>query len=158
MPVLPLVASSRLRPASSPFSSAAATIADAARSFTDPPGLTHSAFPNSEIPGRSAVSRSRRNRGVLPTRSRMPVPSVLDAELSSVCSSVCIILTQIQRFKAPTVIAALGTMCDIKGERNDQCIVHWKIEAIARQPQAMRTKLHFLSFEEILSALRTLEF
>jgi hypothetical protein len=49
-------------------------------------------------------------------------------------------------------------MCDIKGERNDQCIVHWKIEAISRQPQAMRTKLHFLSFEEILSALRTLEF
>ena len=39
MPVLPLVASSKCLPASKPWASAAATIADAARSLTDPPGF-----------------------------------------------------------------------------------------------------------------------
>src|SRR6266496_5862770 len=48
----------------------------AARSFTDPPGLYHSALPKSATPGRSAVSASRRKSGVLPMRSTRLWPRV----------------------------------------------------------------------------------
>src|SRR5215470_15978738 len=76
MPVLPLVASRRDWPLPSlPCFSAAATIDEAALSFTDPPGFVHSAFPRIWIPGRWDISRSRRNKGVLPIRSRSVEPS-----------------------------------------------------------------------------------
>ena len=77
MPVLPLVASSRILPGPSwPRRRASATMLAAARSLTDPPGLYHSALPRSATPGRSAVSASRRSSGVLPMRSIRLWPSV----------------------------------------------------------------------------------
>src|SRR5271163_1438253 len=79
MPVLPLVASSRPLPSpSSPRARASATIADAARSFTDPPGFAHSALPRIWTPSRPAPSPSSRSSGVWPTRSRIVVPSPTD--------------------------------------------------------------------------------
>src|SRR5271155_5741844 len=39
-----------------------------------------------------------------------------------------------------------------------QCSVSQKTGAIHRQSQAMRTKVHFLNFDEVLAALRTLTF
>ena len=69
MPVLPLVASSRILPALNfALRRPSETMLNAARSFTDPPGLYHSALPNSVTPGRFAVSRSKRRMGVLPMR------------------------------------------------------------------------------------------
>src|SRR5260370_24500925 len=50
---------------------------EAARSFTDPPGLNHSALAKSSMPGRSRVNRSRRNSGVLPMSSRLRPPREL---------------------------------------------------------------------------------
>jgi hypothetical protein len=48
MPVLPLVESSRIFPGPSfPARQASLTMLAAARSFTDPPGLYHSALPSS---------------------------------------------------------------------------------------------------------------
>src|ERR1700688_2543277 len=77
MPVLPLVASSRVWPERNrPLRRASATMLAAARSLTDPPGLYHSALPSSATPGRSAVTASRRNSGVLPIRSIRLWPSV----------------------------------------------------------------------------------
>src|SRR5262245_49673821 len=56
---------------------------EAARSFTEPPGSYHSALPRISTSGRSLDTRSRRSRGVLPTRSMAFRPSfgtvVLDA-------------------------------------------------------------------------------
>src|ERR1051326_3985192 len=76
--VLPLVESSRLRPArSAPLSIASRTMAAAARSFTDPPGLCHSALARIWIPANSALARSRRNNGVLPMRSSSDMPAAL---------------------------------------------------------------------------------
>src|ERR1700678_2893705 len=67
MPVLPLVASSSVLPAwNRPLRRPWVTIFPAARSLTEPPGLYHSALPKSATPGRSAVTASRRNHGVLP--------------------------------------------------------------------------------------------
>src|SRR5256885_16448571 len=77
MPVLPLVESSRLFPGRNcPLLRASATMLEAARSFTEPPGLYHSALPNSATPGRSAVKASKRNSGVLPMRSTRLWPRV----------------------------------------------------------------------------------
>jgi len=45
MPVLPLVASTTLRPCSRPCASAASNIDSAARSLTDPPRLLPSSLP-----------------------------------------------------------------------------------------------------------------
>src|ERR1700746_689158 len=75
MPVFPLVESSRILPGPNfPLARASATMFDAARSFTDPPGLSHSALPRSWILGRSRAMRSSRNSGVLPMRSRLRWP------------------------------------------------------------------------------------
>src|SRR5258707_15461641 len=69
MPVLPEVASSRdlsLEPGVSwPWRMASATMADAARSFTLPPGLVHSALPGIWAAG-FWVRPSIGNRGGLP--------------------------------------------------------------------------------------------
>src|ERR1022692_1447308 len=62
----------------------------AARSLTDPPGLYHSALPRSATPGRSAVSTSRRSRGVLPIRSIRLWPRVSPSpDATSRGSSCC---------------------------------------------------------------------
>jgi hypothetical protein len=59
MPVFPLVASSKVLPGPSrPSAMAARTMAIAARSFTLPPGLCHSALPSSVIPGSERTTRS----------------------------------------------------------------------------------------------------
>src|SRR5580658_4780642 len=77
MPVLPLVASSRIWPGPScPRRRASATMLAAARSLTDPPGLYHSALPKRAMPGRSRVSASRRRSGVFPIRSMRLWPRV----------------------------------------------------------------------------------
>src|SRR5690242_12503660 len=79
MPVLPLVASRRLWVGERrPRLRASVTMAEAARSFTEPPGLVHSALPRIWIPEadgpRWSRRPSRRRRGVLPMRSRMVEP------------------------------------------------------------------------------------
>src|SRR5215469_4085174 len=71
MPVLPLVESRRIFPGFSlPECRASRMMLAAARSFTDPPGLHHSALPRSSTPGRARLTRSRRSSGVFPTRSK----------------------------------------------------------------------------------------
>ena len=53
MPVLPLVASSRILPGLNfPLRRPSATMLAAARSFTEPPGLCHSALPKSVTLGK----------------------------------------------------------------------------------------------------------
>src|SRR5271157_4019415 len=47
----------------------------AGRSFTEPPGLAHSAFASTSTPAKSRVSRSNRNSGVLPIRCRVLCPN-----------------------------------------------------------------------------------
>src|SRR5579863_9251382 len=75
MPVLPLVSSSRVLPGvSRPRARASRTILAAARSFTLPPGLVHSALASRVMPGRSRTGRSRRMRGVFPMRSGREEP------------------------------------------------------------------------------------
>jgi hypothetical protein len=78
MPVLPLVASTIvLSFVSSPRRSPSRIIDSAARSFTLPPGLYHSAFAYTCTPGRSpVVSRLKLRSGVFPTRSNTDRPNV----------------------------------------------------------------------------------
>src|ERR1700676_338602 len=47
----------------------------AARSFTDPPGLHHSALPQNSMLGNSPPARSSRSNGVLPICSRSDAPA-----------------------------------------------------------------------------------
>src|SRR5260370_2401036 len=86
MPVLPLVESSRICPGVSlPARRASATIRAAARSLTDPPGLYHSALPQSSRLGlrwRSRGSASSGNRGVLPIPASRASPLALDVALA----------------------------------------------------------------------------
>ena len=53
---------------------ASATMLEAARSFTDPPGLPHSAFASTCTSSSSAVTREKRKSGVLPIRCVRLVP------------------------------------------------------------------------------------
>src|SRR5262245_50324757 len=72
MPVLPAVPSTMTPPGcSSPRASASRTMNNAARSFTDPPGLRNSHFPRISQPV-SADALRRRTNGVLPMRSMNP--------------------------------------------------------------------------------------
>ena len=76
IPVFPLVASSKVLPGPSlPSAIAARIMAIAARSFTLPPGLCHSALASNVIPGSSRTTRSRRSSGVLPIRLSSREPS-----------------------------------------------------------------------------------
>src|SRR5580658_6028054 len=78
MPVLPLVESSRILPdVNLPLARACATMLAAARSLTEPPGLSHSALPRISTPGKSAPMRTNRSSGVLPMRSTVCVPREL---------------------------------------------------------------------------------
>src|ERR1700733_12489735 len=75
MPVLPLVESSRILPdVNLPLARACATMLAAARSLTEPPGLSHSALPRISTPGRSLAMRTRRSSGVFPMRSTVCWP------------------------------------------------------------------------------------
>src|ERR1700685_125329 len=77
MPVLPLVESSRILPdVNLPLARACSTMLAAARSLTEPPGLSHSALPRISTPGRSLAMRARRSNGVLPMRSTVCWPKV----------------------------------------------------------------------------------
>src|SRR5882724_5986506 len=89
MPVLPLVASRMTLPAVSwPDNSAARIMRYAARSFTEPPGLNHSALAKMRTWGNSWPIRSRGMSGVLPiVRSSASVSS----EGSRDCSSIVVI-------------------------------------------------------------------
>src|SRR5580692_6415013 len=85
MPVLPLVASSSVFPGPNfPSASALRTIDHAARSFTLPPGLSHSALANKTIPSRPSTALPRRMSGVSPIRA------VTDEPSSTCAHSVCI--------------------------------------------------------------------
>src|SRR5580700_1771466 len=88
MPVLPLVESSRILPdVNLPLARACATMLAAARSLTEPPGLSHSALPRISTPGRSWAMRARRSRGVLPIRSTVCVPKELpDSSFMPACA------------------------------------------------------------------------
>src|SRR5208282_5172954 len=70
MPVFPLVASRMILPGRNwPLRSPSRTIEYAARSFTEPPGLNHSALAQNSTFGKSAPIRSILSKGVLPMRS-----------------------------------------------------------------------------------------
>src|SRR5215813_13148230 len=72
MPVFPAVPSTMTPPGLiSPFASASAMIASAARSLTEPPGFRNSALPRIVQPVSSEALRSRIS-GVLPMLSTMP--------------------------------------------------------------------------------------
>src|SRR5882762_5319771 len=55
----------------------------AGRSFTDPPGLNHSAFAQNSTFGNSLPTRSRRSSGVFPIRSSTPSPARPDCAADS---------------------------------------------------------------------------
>ena len=72
IPVFPEVASrSRFPGPRAPLASATRTIPRAARSFTLPPGLSHSAFAYTVTSGTSRVTRRSGRRGVFPIREAM---------------------------------------------------------------------------------------
>src|ERR1700682_1931290 len=94
MPVFPLVESIRIFPgASLPERRASATMRAAARSLTDPPGLYHSALPKrctlgscalaDCASGRSWMSASSGNSGVLPMPASKASPRRFDVRLDS---------------------------------------------------------------------------
>src|SRR4029077_12102309 len=74
--VLPLLESSRVLPRGNfPLRRPSATMLEAARSLTEPPGLYHSALPRISTPGKWRVRRSSRRSGVLPIRCSVLWPS-----------------------------------------------------------------------------------
>src|SRR5215475_3378636 len=76
MPVLPLVASTTVLPRESlPDARPARIMLRAGRSFTEPPGLNHSAFARNWMFGNSLPTRSRRRSGVFPIRSSTDCPT-----------------------------------------------------------------------------------
>src|ERR1700738_1855879 len=76
MPVFPLVASIMVLPGTNaPLLRPASIIPKAGRSFTDPPGLNHSAFPQISTSSNSRPMLASRSRGVLPIRARMDSPT-----------------------------------------------------------------------------------
>src|ERR1700722_13843301 len=85
MPVLPLVASSSVFPGPNfPSAWTLRTIDHAARSFTLPPGLSHSALASKTTPSRPRTAFLRRMSGVSPIRA------VTDKPSSAVAHYVCI--------------------------------------------------------------------
>src|SRR5688572_1099082 len=80
MPVLPLVASTRIFPGlSNPRRSPSSTIERAARSFTLPAGLYHSAFAKTCTGATDSETRLNESSGVLPIRSRTDRPATEDS-------------------------------------------------------------------------------
>jgi hypothetical protein len=61
---------------------ASATMPAAARSFTDPPGLTHSALASTSTPSEFRVMRWKRNSGVLPILWSRLCPKALETDMS----------------------------------------------------------------------------
>ena len=59
---------------------ASATMLAAARSFTDPPGLAHSALASTSTPSELRAMRWKRNSGVLPIRCSRLCPKTLEWE------------------------------------------------------------------------------
>src|SRR5215831_9940134 len=121
IPVLPLVASSRIFPGrSKPRRWASATMLAAARSFTDPPGLYHSALPKSVTPGKSRVTASRRKRGVFPIRSIRLWPSVSPSlepfwSDSECCSPAANAVVLLEPYVICDLIAVTYVMCQVAG-------------------------------------------
>src|SRR5713226_3364692 len=77
IPVFPEVESMIvLRCVSSPRCSPSTIIESAARSFTEPPGLNHSALAYTSSPGKSCSNSLTRNSGVLPISPMMPALTV----------------------------------------------------------------------------------
>src|SRR5688572_10954261 len=80
MPVLPLVASTRIFPdLSSPRRSPSRTIDIAARSFTLPPGLYHSALASTCTGATGPATRLKESSGVLPIKSSTDRPATEDS-------------------------------------------------------------------------------
>src|SRR6202043_4025138 len=61
-----------------PFLRPASIIPKAGRSFTEPPGLNHSAFPQISTCSNSWPMLASRSRGVLPMRARIDSPAGAD--------------------------------------------------------------------------------
>src|SRR5687768_13870746 len=80
MPVLPLVASTRIFPDfSSPRRSPSRIIDIAARSFTLPPGLNHSALAKTCAGATDCATRLNESSGVLPIKSSTDRPATEDS-------------------------------------------------------------------------------
>src|ERR1700731_3044197 len=76
IPVFPLVASMMVLPGTNaPLLRPASIIPKAGRSFTDPPGLNHSALPQISTFSNSRPMLASRSKGVLPMRARMDSPA-----------------------------------------------------------------------------------
>src|SRR5438067_12766948 len=76
MPVLPLVASMMVLPGLSvPLASPAWIMLSAGRSFTEPPGLNHSALAQNSMLEKLLPTRSRRRSGVFPILARRGTPA-----------------------------------------------------------------------------------
>src|SRR6185437_576312 len=148
MPVLPLVASSRVLPgASNPRAMASRTIALAARSFTLPPGFTHSALASTVIPGRSRAIFSSRSNGVFPMRSIGRVPG-----------SACRCIEVIRILCQPSLHSAVrvGKTAIMK-----ECGVSARLLFLSSQMGAylpMARKSKDRNFDEMLDALRAHSF
>src|SRR6266404_855542 len=78
MPVFPLVASTMVLPTVSfPVARPARIMLNAGRSFTEPPGLNHSAFAKNLMLGNSLPTRSSLRSGVFPMRSSTDCPTAM---------------------------------------------------------------------------------
>src|SRR3954453_1366817 len=135
MPVLPLVASRRVLPGvRRRRAMASRTMLAAARSFTLPPGLAHSALASRVMTSRPRTGCSRRISGVFPIRSGSEDPN-----------RVCVMAVDTGK-----IAARPPTMRD------------WKCEAPFPSSQnwmgSMARKSRTLNFEQMLDALRAHSF
>src|SRR5579871_3210455 len=133
IPVFPLVASSSVLPGvSRPRALASRTMLAAARSFTLPPGLVHSALASRVIPSTSRTGRSRRIIGVFPMRSGIEVPGRV--------SRLALLMGKLRLSLQLCEIGVCGAPA---------------LSILADWIAPMARKSHPLTFEQMLDALRS---
>src|SRR5271167_4778276 len=76
---------------------ASATMLAAARSFTDPPGLTHSALASISTPSEFRVMRWKRNSGVLPILWSRLCPKARGTDMSFRAASFIVLFDETKR-------------------------------------------------------------
>src|SRR5271167_3792377 len=76
---------------------ASATMLAAARSFTDPPGFTHSALASTSTPSEFRVMRWKRNSVVLPILWSRLCPKALETERSFRAASFIVLFDEKKR-------------------------------------------------------------
>src|SRR3954466_11149418 len=104
---------------------------EAARSFTEPPGLAHSAFANISIPGNCEEIFSKRSSGVLPMRSSRVSPNA-DAAFAAVLKLVGTKLVN-GRFAEP------GILCE-----SVHSVVYARAVTAGNATSRFRIRLHSL--------------